>query len=88
MDYRDIAIADVLRHPDHGLVSHQPILPSPKENLIRVESMTGIFFSVSATLCVKATSRESDYYWEMKQQLTGKRKNQIKKTKYEFINEV
>ena len=64
VDTNKIAIADVLKHPEYGLVSHQPILSSPIEDEIRVSDMKGTIHFVLASECVEPTYEESQEYWD------------------------
>jgi len=51
VDTNQIAIADVLHHPIHGLVSHQP---DPRESIqdeIRVRDIKGNVYRVLASEC-------------------------------------
>jgi len=41
MDYTKIAIADVLKHPIHGIISHQPIISEEVSDRIRVMDLQG-----------------------------------------------
>ena len=62
-DYREIAIADVLKHPRLGLVSHQPILRDIMEDSIRVKDLRGNIQYVLASECDWPLMSEIKAYW-------------------------
>lgn len=65
VDYRNIAIADLLRHPIHGLVSHQPGFGIKISNKIMVRTEKGILLEVLASECSKdISSEEWAGYWK------------------------
>jgi len=64
MDYNKIAIADVLKHPELGIISHQPDIHSPLTDKIRVRGLEDKVLFVLASECEPASSEESEDYWK------------------------
>jgi len=65
VDTNKIAIADVLYHPNFGLVSHQPIFGKKIEDKIRVRDKSRCVIFVFASKCRRATVEERDRYWKI-----------------------
>jgi len=65
VDPRKVAIADVLRHPVLGIVSHQPILSERADNpRLRVMDSIGCITRVNAEECTAdVTLEEKMTYW-------------------------
>lgn len=69
MDRNIIAISDILRHKDLGIISHQPgrigsdFYPK-EENSIYVRDMGFILYTVSADDCEPSTLKEKEEYWK------------------------
>jgi hypothetical protein len=64
VDFNSIAIADILRHPVHGLVSHQPAMDTPVEDRIWVRDIQFRLFQVLASECEYPTMEEIHTYWK------------------------
>lgn len=62
VDFRYVAIADVLKHPEHGLVSHQPDVSKPISEFLNVMDQRGRRFEVKASECEEATLQEVEEY--------------------------
>jgi len=63
VDYKHIAIAAVLKHPVHGIISCQPGIHDPIEDKIRVRDSKGNLFWVLASECEEPTDEEWKQYW-------------------------
>ena len=63
MKSEEIAIADVLKHPIYGIISHQPDLRKKITERIRVRGLKGRPFHVNASDCEWASREEADHYW-------------------------
>jgi len=64
MDYNKIAIADVLKHPKLGIISHQPDTDSPLTDKIRVRGLEDEVLFVLASECEPASFEEGENYWK------------------------
>ena len=62
VDTNKIAIADVLKHPKLGLVSHQPDIHEPISDTIRVRDFSGGLHSVLASECEWPSEQDGDYW--------------------------
>jgi len=62
VDYKKIAIADVIRHCRLGLVSHQPD-DSPISSRLRVSDVQGKLHYVEASECTLSKIFETEEYW-------------------------
>lgn len=64
VDYNKIAIADVLKHPRLGIISHQPDFNDKIQDRIRVRDIQGKLNYVLASDCEFPTQEEYDLYWK------------------------
>lgn len=64
IDYMKLAIADLIKHPVLGTVSHQPDLREPESDRIRVRDRKGILHFVNASECDRASEKDREGYWE------------------------
>ena len=65
VDFNNIAIADVLKHPKLGLVSHQPAWNEPISNLITVRDLNFVLHqNIQASECELPTGDEIADYWK------------------------
>ena len=64
IDFNDLAIADVLIHPEHGLISHQPGIWEDLQDKITVRDISGKLFTVLASECEWASEDETKKYWK------------------------
>ncbi len=64
VDTTKIAIADVLKHPDHGLISFQPAITDLVEDKIFVRDINGSLFQVLASECEETTCEETRKFWK------------------------
>jgi len=64
MDYKKLAIADVLEHPEIGAVSFQPNGTDAISNEIKVLNCKGAAFIVLASECSRAKKKEVYRYWK------------------------
>ena len=58
-----IAIADTLKHPKLGIISHQPDLKKKIEDKIRVKDRNCKIHYVLASECEWASEEERNEYW-------------------------
>ena len=63
VDTNKIAITDLLFHPVHGVISHQPDLTEPISDTIRIRNQKGIVYYVLASECRHLEGDEGKYYW-------------------------
>ena len=64
MKSEEIAIADVLKHPVHGIISHQPDIKKEITEEIRVRGLEDEPFRVNASDCEWASAEEARDYWK------------------------
>jgi len=64
VDTNDLAIADVLIHPEYGLISHQPDTDEEIQDRIIVRDIKGKSFSVFASECKWASKDKVKKYWK------------------------
>ena len=76
VDYLYLAIADVLKHPRLGLVSHQPDIHEQISNIISVRDMNFILHhGILASDCEDVTREEVDLYWSEVNKIIEKKNN-------------
>ena len=63
MNYKELAIADCLKHPVIGMVSNQPDLREPLSDVIRVRDSKGRVHYILASVCSEPTAEEKQKYW-------------------------
>ena len=63
VDFNMIAIADCLKNPVHGIISHQPAIDSPIEDKIWVRDIQWRLFQVLASECEHPSVDEKSAYW-------------------------
>jgi len=63
VDFRRVAIADVLKHPKAGLVSNQSGFGDPVQDEIIVRDKDWKLMRVLASECVRPTEEERSLYW-------------------------
>ena len=64
VDYKQLAIADVLKHPKLGLVSHQPTFTDEIRDEIRVRDIDREVHTTLASECEFPTEEEYELYWK------------------------
>ena len=67
IDTKELAIADCLRHPKFGILSHQPDIfahPFPS-GFVAVRDIDFHLFAVKASECEWASDKEKDEYWSI-----------------------
>ena len=69
VDFNNIAIADCLKHPIHGIVSHQPTIDTPIEDKIWVRDTQWRLFQVLASECEYPAEGERENYWRTANEL-------------------
>jgi len=81
VDYLHLAIADCLRHPKLGIVSHQPGFGEPISNEISVrDSNFVLYHGVLASDCEDVSAEERDEYWrKVNEIIDSKNKNEEEK---------
>jgi hypothetical protein len=72
VDTNKIAIADVLRHPTLGLVSHQPGFGEPISDRIHVRDLNWILHHTLASECELPTGDEITDYWKKVNDIIGR----------------
>jgi len=72
VDFNDIAIADCLKHPIHGIISHQPAIDTPIEDRIWVRDIQFRLLQVLASECEYPTMEERETYWKTVEKLRRK----------------
>ena len=63
VDTLKIAIADLLKHPELGIVSYQPDLTEPISDRLRVRDRQGYIHYVLASECDYPGDGETEGYW-------------------------
>ncbi len=64
IDYMELAICDLIKHPTMGTVSYQPDVIEPKSDRIPVRDRNGILFFVNASECDEVSEEDCEGYWE------------------------
>jgi len=63
VDFNELAIADCLKHPEFGIVSHQPSIEDPIDDRIMIRDASFKLWEVLASDCEWASEEESKDYW-------------------------
>jgi hypothetical protein len=58
MDYRDLAIADIIKHPEYGIGIFSPAINDPISDNIYVRFPDGERIMVKASECIEPTNEE------------------------------
>ena len=65
VDPEKVAIADILRHDELGLVSHQPDILLPITEILRVRDIHGTLYEINANELYPINSTEEiNEYWQ------------------------